>query len=330
MTTIAALVLVCAAAQDSVPKAPQAPQADAPAATAPQTPPALVPGELPRDASEPARAAWAKLIDATRESEEVVDPTTQARVRRPKQVAPPTGFDITLDITAHPRDAQSNDLPSTRYRFLPPGFVRTTVLKSGRERLRGPKGDFLIDGGLVTPLSGREFEEDRREIASALAVANNFLALADPRKLRIAKLELVDRPPPELPPSLRALGATLTWLAIESPDFDLIASQKRQGQGLYRVELGLEPATSLPALALIADSIEGQRVLDANALLVRMSNYRPLDGFVVPFALKSHERELQSPAPMFEDLSSADIYLKQKDATLRPGLQPQDFTPPGR
>ncbi|MCK6446873.1 MAG: hypothetical protein L6Q99_10815 [Planctomycetes bacterium] len=308
---------------------PQSPPSAGPTEQTPTTPARaeLVRGTLPADASAEARASFAKLVAATR-----TDPNA----------ASPTGFDLTFEGTVHPTQRQSNDFPKTRYRFDPRGWVRLSILASGRERLAGPKGMFVIDGKEVVQLTGREHDEDRRQIREELSIAKNFLALSDPKNLRLAKLELLPAPPAALPATLQARAAKLVWLALESPDFRLFQSQTADANANWRVELGLGATTNLPELVSITE-IGASSMRPESAMLVEFRAYTPLDGLQVPSQLATYAVDANSIAaptsgpnspdrggPLlwrYTRWSSLELGLKS-GGTLRPAFTEADFTPP--
>lgn len=332
-----ALVLF-ALTQDPVPS----PAPPVPETTRPQTPPSagaseqspatparteLVRGALPADATEAARALFAKLVKATR-----TDP----------DAAPPTGFDLTFEGTVHATQRQWNDFPKTRYRFDPRGWVRLSILASGRERLAGPKGMFVIDGKEVVQLTGREHDEDRRQIREELSIAKNFLALSDPKNLRLAKLEMLAAPPASLPATLQARAAKLAWLALESPDFRLFQSQTADANANWRVELGLGATTNLPELVSVTE-LGASTMRTESAMLVEFRAYTPLDGLQVPSQLATYAVDANSIAPgasgsnapasggpppwRYSRWSSLELGLKS-GGTLRPAFTDADFSPP--
>lgn len=287
-----------------------------PVATTPTAPIARVelkPGELPADASAEAKTLWQKLVTATR-----VDPAAAA----------PTGFDLTFEGEAHQAQRQSNDFPKTRYRYDPRGWVRLTILASGRERLSGKDGAFLIDGKEVIALTGREHAEDRRQIRDELSIAKNFLALTDPKNLRVAKLEKLAAPPTVLPKPLAAEGAKLEWLAIESPDFRLFQSTNAPENANWRVELGLDPATHLPKLVSVTEI--GLATMQAeSAMLVDFRRYQALDGFQVPAELETYGVDPALTPWKYSRFSTLKLGLCA-GGTLRPTFKESDFVPPAK
>jgi hypothetical protein len=306
LSTVAFVLFVAfPARQDAAPPAP----------TTAVAPVELKAGELPANASEDAKALWQKLVAATR-----VDPLA----------AKPTGFDLTFEGEAHQAQRQSNDFPKTRYRFDPSGrgSVRLTMLASGRERLFGKDGAFLLDGKEVVPLTGREHAEDRRQVNQELSIAKNFLALTDPKSLRVAKLEKLPAPPSVLPKPLVAAGAKLEWLAIESPDFRLFQSTSVAPNANWRVELGLDAATHLPKLVSVTEI--GLATMQAeSAMLVDFRRYQALDGFQVPAELETYGVDPALSPWKYSRFSTLKLGLCA-GGTLRPTFKESDFLPPAK
>lgn len=292
------LALLAAAA----PAAAQTPATEAPRPAAGE----LVPGVLPEGASPGARAAWQELTAATAGARE-------GGVR---------AFDLEFDATAR-QERQSNDFRA-RYRFLeegPRAFVRITMSQSGRERLRGPEGDFLLQQG-QPPLriEGRELREDKRELDEAVGIARTFAGLSDPRRLRIARLELLAAPPRELPSNLAKLAAGLRWLELSTPDFRRGASDG----ALYRVRLGLEPKTHLPVLAMVARE-QGPALELETAQLLQLGDFQEVDGFKIPREVRSFQPDMEQVPRVFSSRSSLELYFLK--GTLRPALTSADFVP---
>jgi hypothetical protein len=288
---------------------------------APQPPAAerLLPGELPASAAPEARQAWERMCQAT-----AVDPA-RARVE---------GFILTFDATVYSKERQSNDLSDVTYRYLEPGWVRMS-LASDRERMRGPEGDFVIEKGRSVPLVGREYAEDRRELEQTLAVMKSFVGLTDPRSLRVASLERKGGPPPGLPESLHqtvrsSFGKSevrkvepqkLVWLEVVSPD--LRRSARAERSGLQRAQVGLDPETHLPLLAVLSEERSGGSG-GGEPLLVELFDFRELDGYRVPFRVRSYLSDA-SAGPLRYGRPSVELWLK--GGTLRPKLAPADFVP---
>lgn len=287
-------------------------------------------GILPAGVSAEAAALWRRFAEA------------QAVPGRPPGPLP--SFDIEFALRVR-EGAQSNDLRA-QVRYLGPGFVRFGP--SGRaELMRGPRGDFLVDGAESVALRGREYAEDRRQLDQALILARTFAALADTSQLRIASLTLMERPPDRLPARVGFRPLRLTWLELVTPDLSLFEPQaQRPGQtpALQRARLGLDiDPEGLPRLRCLELSPIGEPdPLGPLPLerVVLLENSRVLDGRLVPGALIVFERGGPPPEGLTWEEISADpqllrhwsmprptqeIYLER--GNLRPGLQPRDFEP---
>jgi len=289
-------------------------------------PPAPLPsaplaGELPADASPEARQAWKALCAAT--APETAEGGVRPRVR---------AFDLVFDGTLQSGGTRSNDF-ETRYRYLEPGFVRMS-LASGRERLRGPRGDFVIESGRPVKVQGREMAEDLRELEETVAIAKCFAGLTDPRSLRLSSLELRPAAPRELPAAVGSRNpSALRWLSIVSPDLQRSAprapptSPTATGTPVpssWRAHIGLDPTTHLPVLALVAQDDRGTLVLET-ALLVELDKYRALDGFRVPAQIKTYLPDAERSPWAFAERPAMKLWMVK--GTLRPELSELDFVP---
>jgi hypothetical protein len=242
-------------------------------------------------------------------------------------------FDLSFDGRARPNAAQSNDFDKARYRFLSPDWVRTT-LRSGRERVRGPSGDFLIADREVLRLTGRDYAEDLRELEETLGMARNFVALTDLSALRLARLEKQPAAPAGIPNLHLSRSEELDWLKLLSPDFRTPASSKNQPasfseqkpvkpvETMFRVHLGLNRQTSLPELVVIQEETASPRLAET-AMLLFLDDFRSLQGFQVPHRVAVHPVE----NGVFRDQPTLELWLLP-GGTLRPELSPGDFLPP--
>lgn len=316
-TSLLPLLLCAAASGAALAPPPQDPPPDP--AHADGAPPALAPGVLPPDTAQPARELWGELL-------------AQTLGREPIQA-----FDLSFWMRHRSQDGrQQNDLDA-RYRFLMPGFVRVQ-LQSGREHLRGPRGDFLIDGDQIQPLTARSHVEDRRQLSETVAIARNFLSLTDPARLRIVRLARRDAPPIGLPPGLASRAAELDWLEITSPDFHLAgdgrpaawaAARPADAPRLYRAVLGLERGDRRIALAVVHEEVAGALALSPSTMLVQLGQHRDLDGYRIPHRLLVHEVDLEQSPWAFRERATSELSLKPKPTTigLRPALAPEHFVP---
>lgn len=292
-----------------------APQPTPPPAPAPQPAPAdaapLVPGALPADASPAARSAWEALCAAL-----------GAAADAPRVEA----FDLSFDARAWAQGGEGEkSFRNARLRFLAPNFV-DSAFDSGRRRMRGPRGDWIVDAqGAAVRLQGVEMAQDRRELDQILQVARTFANLVNARTLRLRKLETVATPPFELPAALAQRASAVSWLSLVSPDFALARSDGSKSDTEVRAWIALDSATQLPALAVVAE--EG---VDAStprtALLVELWNWAPLDGLRSPKNVRTYPPLEGGAKWSFQDKQNLQLWLTK--GSLRAKLAPGDFEPP--
>ena len=277
-------------------------------------------------ASEGARKAWSRLVEASGRSDE-----------------PISAFHVRAEVRAR-SGVQTNDF-EVEYRYQSPFFIRFALPgKKGlakRETGRGPgqgqRAYWLHDekDGTV-PLVGRDYTEDRRAVDEMLVVARNFIAFADLAGLCLERLAL-GQAPPELPEGWEKARAfrKLAWLELESPDFALLHPDRRttntnDAGASYLVQLGLDPGDGLPRLAVVRERPRDASRAPAVAppLLFRLDNYRPHDGFLVPERLHVHAPEPRAPGratPRFATQPGQEIDLLE--TRLRPDFDEQTFLP---
>ncbi|HUR28340.1 MAG TPA: hypothetical protein VM509_09135 [Planctomycetota bacterium] len=321
----------------------QTPPAQAPAPAArPADEAPLVPGALPESAKPEARALWNSLV--------------QALTPKGETPAPITAFELSITTRVNSVDEkgtpiQENDI-QVRFRYLAPGFVSRAIQggKGDLETMRGPDGDWLWDPSKDdrVRLEGKDYQKDRRELSQTLSIARNYIALANPAKLRIAALERLPAPPRELPPfgapvavdSALLRAKQLEWIAVLSPDFHLVEQTKSSAPPLFRVQLGLDPKSHLPLLAAIYQDDHGGNVSETAVLIdftvktgegasknEEVPRYRTTDGFLVPTYFRVHDPLLPSSPLTFQAEPRMSVVVN-KNSTLRAKLAPDDFRPP--
>ena len=277
---------------------------------------------LPQDAPTPlplpapttpeaAQAAWDALARATLDEQ------------------PVTAFDLAFHLRLRPDDIQSNDL-AARYRFLAPDFIRAT-LESGREHLRGPDGDYLIDGKETLKLVGREATEDKKQLDETIGIARNFLALTDPARLQPTAIQPASAPSHLLPETLQQQANTLRWIEITTTGFHLLHSSAPLPKEAHRQQhalLGLDPNTPTLRLALIVEdtlSPQNNPLLPPSLVLLDLRNSATLDDFQVPRHLRLHELDPTAPTPRFRTKPTFELWLR--GGTLRPEFTVDTFRP---
>ncbi len=258
-----------------------------------------------------AKAAWEALAKATFAEE------------------PVTAFDLAFHLRVRPDDIQTNDL-AARYRFLSPGYVRAT-LESGREHLRGPAGDYLIDGEEVLKLVGREATEDKKQLDEAVGVAKNFLALTDLARLKPQEVSGALAPMHLLPEELKERASTLRWISIRTDGFHLLSSSAKLPEGARRVQravLGLHTKDPVLELAVIIEDTlgaDGLPLSKPSQVLLDLRQSAALDEFQVPRHLRVHGLELVNNVPRFRAKPSYELWLR--GGTLRPKFVADAFKP---
>jgi hypothetical protein len=312
----AVLPLIALPLQDGTPPVPPVPGARAKSEALDEQGRELVPGVLPANTPADAAERWNRTCNAH------LAPGTERRAV--------SAFDVALDVRYKASDTQTNDFQA-RYRYLSPSFLRATT-ESRREQIRGPDGDWLLDPATNEKIRldiGRTNEEDRRQLDESVAIAKNFVALFDPRSLRIASIATRASAPQTLPASTKARAEKCAWLDVVSPDFHLHRSKagsKTAARGLVRVALGIEPETSRVAYALIYDGASKVEIADTT-LFIELEKFKELDGFVVPHHIRVFETERTRGPTAFRTDPSSDIYVVAGKANLRATLTPADFKP---
>ena len=257
---------------------------------------------------------------------------------------PATAFDLHFHLRVRPDEIQSNDL-TAHYQFLSPGFVRAT-LESGREHLRGPKGDYLIDGEESFKLVGREAAEDKKQIDEAVGVARNFLALTDPARLKPSSILPGASPEGLLPLELHERARGLNWINITTDGFHLLSSTKELPPGARRTQqalLGISGESPTLELAVVLEETfgaDGIRVQEPQHILLDLQATTPLDSFQVPRHLRVHQLvpkqpeakqpetkqpETKQPETLFRAKPTYELWLR--GGTLRPEFGADAFLP---
>lgn len=328
------LALACAArAQEPKPK-PLPPDLPAPSKPTPGTndaPPAsgasaLVPGALPADTTPEARAAWKQLLDAS--------------VVAGVDAKPIKAFSARVDVVVTGEAVNSG---KGEYAYLSPGFVRLRLDRSKVEHLRGPNGDFVVDAKGAHPLdrANKDDAQDLKQLDDFVAMAKNFLAFANPSALRLARVATLATPPAgpgTIGEELAARAKTLRWLEVQSPDFRLpnAAPSGKGDVASYRMRVGLDPATSLPSIALLDEARSGASspALASTTLLLALDNWAAVDGRQLPKKLRVYEIDpatlgAGSKDPLayrFRLDPSSDVMLVQP--RIDPPLKPESFLAP--
>lgn len=289
----------------------------------------IKPGVIPAGTSEAAAEAWRKIAAATGFQGEV------------------QSFDLHFNLIL--RQEELDNQMSARLRFLRPGYI-FAELGSGRSHLRGPEGDFLIDGKEVIHLVGREGAEDKKQIDRTAALARNFVGLVDPTKLRILQLVELDAPPADLPADIESrdywghaesnvaeLGAGLKWISLRSPDFELESASDSSRSAVRSCLIGYAPDTMDVELAVIQTDRDGtpRRLVDRNdpgTLVVVLGRHerRAVDKVRVPRWIGIFD-VVEPETGTFRKRPGSELVLdSRRPGSFRAELRPDDFLPPRR
>ena len=308
-------------------------------------------------------AAWLRMLAASH-------PAAASPGVGDGQVTPaPNSFHLEAEVVT--RDGSSTNQLDVDYSFLSPHFVRF-LLPSNRQTGRGPSGKglssyWLKDGEKVQRLDTRENKEDRRLVKEMTALARNFLALTDPDRIRLSRLDLLEGPPVELPRVVRGelasvirraaraleeTGATPTegaqdtdlvadvvWIRLQTPDFDLVRreGEARDARRDQLVSLAIGPR-GLPLVAVVQDprsSRGGPLEADASLILLGAWVRDENDHYITPRWIRVFRPEpvpLEAPTP--DAPAQAWAFGKRpvqditlKKADLHPNFVPTDFDP---
>ena len=301
---------------------------------------ALVRGQLPKNTSDEAKQRFTQMTRSTWSGEKAPEGLRS--------------FMVTFDARVRATSTGSNDMRTT-FLYLEEGrgFVRGFFPKSGRVSVRGPEGDWLLDGKEVLDLSDHSNRESRREHERWLALARNFATLSSPSDLRMGLLQSVkaegqgrelkigEALPVQFPTLAQAERARgLEWLLMTTPDFNLLASNGPSA-ALRQVRLGLDAASGRVRFALIEGSGGPQRPQAAtDPILVEIPAWISLGQRLLPKQILVHRSFLavgpQDPtAPIvpptrlsFEELPGVDLFLVESESQPDMELTPGDFARP--
>ena len=290
----------------------------------------------PPAAGDPAAAGEEALARATPEARALWERVGRATRASEGTLAPLQAFVLEAEVLT--RDGVQTNEMRIEYRFLAPHYIRFK-LPGGRETGRGPgegrKSYWLKDGDEVVVLDGRDDAESRRLVDEMTSVARNYLALSDPSRIALVDLALLDAPPPSLPSAFARKeprekeARELVWLRVASPDFALLGGEpapRGDQRPVHDVELGIDPTTALPALAIVRPRpSQGALPTTARPMLIRLSKFRDEEGFRLPLTLLVHHLEPGSAPPRFAARPAQEIYVTR--AELRPALSAESFLP---
>ena len=296
-------------------------------------------GKIPAGTSDLARQRFERLSSSTWTGEKA-----PARLR---------SFMVTFDARVRATSSGSNDLRTT-FLYLEEGrgYVRGIFPKSRRESVRGPDGDWLLDGEELLDLSDHSNLESRREHQRWLALARNFATLASPGNLRLGhlqtaqvegqgqELKIGEGLPIQFPSGGHAKRARqLDWLQLTTPDFDLLAS-KGSRMSLRQVRLGLDPKDGRVRFALV-EPLDAKAHPTTAPILVEIPSWITIDQRLLPKQLLVHRRPTAAPPQdqglpnadpahlVFEKLPGVDLFLVMGQTKMDVNLSAADFAQPG-
>jgi hypothetical protein len=292
----------------------------------------IAPGRIPTGTRPEAVALWNKFTSDERTPPiHSFDLTFEAEIRQPGKF---NEIQATIRFLQHPRGP-----------FLDASFAR-----EDRRSVRGPRGDFLVEGGEAQPMVGLDFEEDLRSLDRWCALSSHFITLSQPERIRLISLERrelsAEQPkqgpaanqhevrfegtdPLVLPSAQLAQQARgLEWLDLQSPDFRLYETRLARAKGnVQRALLGLDPKTGEVRMAMLSEAVRGAIVLES-ALLILVERYQNLGETArVPAQLEVREVNPNTSPWTFEARSGTTIYLKRDGRLNPPDLSPAAFIP---
>lgn len=271
------------------------------------------------------------------------------------EMPPPQSFHLEANVRTR-EGVKTNEL-NVDYRFLSPDFVRFR-LPSNRQSGHGPgKGNsayWLMDGEEVQLLDTRDNKEDRRLVKEMIALARNFLALADPDRIRLTRLELLSGSPVLLPRQVSSFikneardakraarkeggedSKGVVWIRFTSPDFDLVRRDgvARDTTREQLVSLAIGPQ-GLPLAAVIQEPGSMGQALQADATLISLDRWvRKIDDPLLAPRLIKVFRPEQSAGTATGGQSSLVFgqepmqHIALTTANLHPNFVPTDFAP---
>ena len=295
---------------------------------------ALKPGALPEDTSPVAKERFERLIPRNAMGVALEQPLT--------------AFDLDFEIVSRGTRQQRNS-GNVKVRFQEPAFVAFSVAKD-KQMGYGPLGYWQAFPDGTRLLNGREYESDRKRIGEVRSVAKNFLSLADPRRLRLTRVDVPSAAPTLVPEGLAEDLEGLEWLVIESPDFDLSVSiedgaatsvSADRGTRLFRATLGLKGLEVRHALVQeltlpepVAESAPEpnakaptSKVLLPTSMWVAFQKPITVGPASLPSNVFVYYPEVGRPSIQFGLKPRDEMYLLK--GRLNPDLASEVFNPPG-
>lgn len=276
----------------------------------------VAPGRIPEDTTPSARDRWNKILAGTR------IPGVQA--------APIQGFDMSFEIATEGNEFAAHYKFKAKEKYLSFFLPRSSTK---RVMLRGPKGDFLIEEGVAEKLGGRGNTVGPKQLDDWTAIARNFIALSDPKAIRIVSLKTLPAMTLPLPTessirNLPKLAKQLSWLEMRSPDFQLYnVDGPGKRTGIFRALLGVNQETGAVELAILSEDHK-ELGLHFSTMLVDISRRNKIDGYIVPGRMQIWKVEYHRGQPTgFGKWEAVDLSLLE-GGSLKPAFGENVFLPP--
>ena len=279
------------------------------------------PGRIPDTTDDKARTLWQTILNTT----------GIAAGRRLER------FDLRFDIQVN-RSGSHNDLGRARFQFWAGeqrDWLRSEWEKNGRTQMVGPhekdarrRDYWLIEGSTKTRLEGRENRQSRQEMDEWASIARNFLTLASPGESRLVELVAQDTLDAQLPRELyRTRAASLDWLLVRSPDFQLVTTGAPASQGVYRARLGVDRTNGQVVMAVLSEDAD-LRAAGPSAVFVEVAEWCVLGDHRLPRSLNVFRAVTdEAGVTRFPELPTAELWLLDRRSRLNPEFQPKDFMP---
>ena len=244
--------------------------------------------------------------------------------------APITAFHI--EAKAKSRDKDQRNEGEVAYSFMAPHCVRFKISKTTEMGRSGrKKADYWMrDKDEVITLKSKDYKADRESIRDMAILAQNYIALSNPKRLRLQKLEALHRAPREARQAVGRHVKDLSWLSITSPDFALLGREDdpfATEETLYRVDFGLRPQEHefawTPEVVIVRTLPKAGETEES--LLLRLFEYKEKDGFRIPHQIAVHHRDYSRMGHPFKLDPTQEIWIK--DVDLRAEFQVADFRP---
>ena len=126
-------------------------------------------------------------------------------------------------------------------------------------------------------------------------------------------------------------AASLEWISITSPDFAVVEPLKSKEPPMFRAQIGLDPKSHLPLIAVIWQDEHGAMVAETATLVdfVNADSFKLIDGHLAATSFREHDPALpSSPFAFQRKRRELRCFVDKDGARLRPKLTPDDFQSP--